>query len=139
MWLFEQYSFEYDNRQPDFFLRIPSVGSIGIAHLDLMFWLETFILLSLQSMLNVAVAFVVYECIVLPKQRKQQEFQSYIIGYGVILPVLLVAPIYILDWLQLKNVTLMVCIVGALPNLLLLRVLEAMVSLTEDMNSLHVR
>jgi hypothetical protein len=129
-WLFEHYSFEQDDRQPDFFLRIPSAGIIGITNLSLIFWLDTFLLLSLQSVLNILVALVVYKFIVLPKQQNQQQFQAYLVGYGVIIPVLLFTPFYILYWLQLKNVTLMVCIVGALPNLLLLRVMEAMVSPT---------
>lgn len=127
---FREYSFEYDDRQPDFFISIPDVGMIGITNLSLVFWIQTFILLSVQSLMNAAVALVVHTFILSPRQKSKGEsrMQGLIVGYGFILPFLIFYPLALLDALGLKNITLMVCICGAVPNLLLLRVVEAMVS-----------
>ncbi|CAJ1943635.1 unnamed protein product [Cylindrotheca closterium] len=75
------------------------------------------------------VAFVVHRFIVSPRQQNKRNgsrIQGFMIGYGFIIPFLLLYPLALLDALGLKNITLMVCICGALPNLLLLRVVEAM-------------
>jgi len=125
---FKQHSFEYDDRQPEFFITIPNVGVIGITNLSLVFWIQTFIFLSIQSLMNMAVALVVHTFIVSPRQQGKggSRIQGFIIGYGFILPFLLLYPLAVLDAIGLKNITLMVCVCGALPNLLLLRVVEAM-------------
>ena len=80
--------------------------------------------------MNSLVAFVVHTFIVLPRKKAEGDsrLQGFIIGYGFILPFLLLYPLALLEALELKNITLMVCVCGAVPNLLLLRVVEAMVS-----------
>lgn len=127
---FQQYTFEYDDRKPDFFVSIPKVGSVGFTNLSLIFWVQTFILLSMQSLMNAVVALFVYRFVVKPRKRgKGENYRlTFMIGYGFIVPTLVWAPLALLDVLQLKNTTLMVCMCGAIPNLLLLRVIEAMVS-----------
>lgn len=53
-----------------------------------------------------------------------------IVGYGIIVPILLFGPFYLLSTFEFKNVMFILCLVGAVPNLLLLRVIEALHQLT---------
>ncbi|OEU19316.1 hypothetical protein FRACYDRAFT_182183 [Fragilariopsis cylindrus CCMP1102] len=126
---------ENDDREPLFTFQIPGIiGIFGFTNLKIAFWIQCFVLLSIQSIFNVFVAVIVYKFIVLrPQQQKKQQhdnntyYQPYLIGYGIICPILLLGPLYIVTYcVELKNVAFMVCLCGAIPNLLLLRVVEAM-------------
>jgi hypothetical protein len=114
--------FENDDREPLFTFQIPGIiGTFGLTNLKIAFWIQCFVILSIQSIINVFVAVIVYKFIVIHPQKK------YIIGYGIICPILLLGPLYIVTYcVEFKNVTFMLCLCGAIPNLLLLRVVEAM-------------
>jgi hypothetical protein len=90
--------------------------------LSLIFWLQSFLLLCLQSIINIGVAIFVYKFIV----QQQGKNHTYLLGYGLVCPILLFGPLYLFHVLEFKNVTFMLCVAGAVPNLLLLRVIEAM-------------
>jgi hypothetical protein len=90
------------------------------------------VLLSFQSVINIVIALFVYYFI-LPSQNdkgKKNCVQGYLLGYGMVIPFLLRAPFLLLELLPLKNVTLIICAVGAIPVILFLRVLEAIVRCT---------
>ncbi|KAG7357365.1 membrane bound O-acyl transferase family protein [Nitzschia inconspicua] len=121
---------------------------VGVIPLSVQFWIQTFGLLCLQSLMNIVVAVVVYYTIVEPqmkeKKLRQQNKQStttipttslfpYIFGYGVICPLLLAWPFVLFqNVLEMYNIALMLCLTGAIPNLLLLRVTEAIHGLLPD-------
>jgi hypothetical protein len=116
------YSFEVDDRQPQFVVMLPYIGNVSFTNISLVFWVQAFLLLSFQSVINIGVAVVVYTTIV----KQQRTIQAYLIGYGIVCPLLLYLPFYLIQMLELKNVAFMLCLTGAVPNLLLLRVVEAM-------------
>jgi hypothetical protein len=120
--LLSEYPFEYDEREPQYFFNIPYVGTFGLIPCNIVFWLETFVFLCFQSVLNILVAILVHKFIV---QGVLGKHSRVLLGYGVICPLLLCGPFYLFHILELKNVALMLCLAGAVPNLLTLRVLEA--------------
>ena len=87
--------------------------------------MKTFILMSLQSLMNFVVAVFVYHFVLDRPGCTPPKRNKYLWGYGVIIPFLLCAPCYLLDEIGFRNVTLMFCLVGAISNLLVLRVMEA--------------
>jgi hypothetical protein len=101
---------------------LPYIGNVGFTNISLVFWIQSFLLMSFQSVINMGVAVVVYTTIV----KQQRTIQAYLIGYGIVCPLLLYLPFYLIQLLELKNVGFMLCLAGAVPNLLLLRVVEAM-------------
>ena len=120
------YNFEYDDRQPNFLVEIPSVGaSIGFTNMSLIFWLQCLVWLCFQSLINVCLALFVYKFIV----QQSDKTTARLIGYGLVCPVLLCGPLYVLRELEFHNITFILCLVGV-PNLLLLRVIEAMHGMT---------
>lgn len=114
--------FEVDEREPQFFFSIPNVGTFGLTSFDPMFWLESFALLMLQSVINILAAIVIYTFIV--KQRGSTS--AYLIGYGIVCPLLVYIPFRIIEALDLRNIAFMLCASGATPSLLFFRCLEAM-------------
>lgn len=120
--LISRYSFEYDDREPEYSFTTPFVGSFELINLDLSFWVVCFIFLTIQSIINAGVASVVFKFIV----QQQGKIHTYIIGYGLVCPILLCGPLYLFSAFHFTNVTFMLCLCGAVPNLLLLRVIEAM-------------
>eukprot|EP00536_Pseudo-nitzschia_multiseries_P011751 jgi/Psemu1/206799/e_gw1.415.43.1 len=102
--------------------KVPTLGSFGIINLSISFWIQSFILLSLQSVANLFVAAIVYTFII----GRSPSTRSFILGYGLVCPILLIAPFYIVTHcVEFNNVTFIICLCGAFPNLLLLRVIEA--------------
>jgi hypothetical protein len=140
-------SFIFNIQGDDLLKSSPSLLRIGLVPLSLQFWVQTFALLCLQSLINIAVAVVVYYTIVKPQRatkrlqnmsktssrEKMDSLTPYIIGYGVICPLLLAWPFFLFqNVLEMHNIALMLCLTGAVPNLLLLRVTEAIHGLLPD-------
>jgi len=119
------YLFDYDDREPQFYFGVPFVGNFAFTNLSFIFWIDCFLLFSLQSVINLSLALFVHIVIVQPL-REGRVKHAFLIGYGVLIPALLYGPFYVLDLLGFNNVTFMLTLVGAVPNLLLLRVVEAM-------------
>ena len=117
-----KYKFEKDDRELVSFFDLPALGRVGLTGIDLNFWLQSFVLLSLQSVINVVVAIVIYFGIV----RNPVPQQRYLIGYGFVCPALLVLPFYIVHTLDLRNMAFILCVAGATPALLIFRCIEAM-------------
>ena len=120
--LLSDYSCEFDDRQPQFVVLLPYVGNVSFTNISMVFWIQSFLLLSFQSIINIGVAVVVYTTIV----KQQRTIQAYLIGYGIVCPLLLYLPFCLIQLLEFKNVAFMLCLTGAVPSLLLLRVVEAM-------------
>lgn len=115
---------------------------IGFVPLSLKFWIQSFILLSIQSIFNALVAVVVYYGFVVQstkpttsndvhmttrkEERSSPNIHQLLFGYGILCPLLIAYPLYLFGKvLPMNNVALMLCLAGAIPNLLLLRVMEA--------------
>lgn len=121
--------FEADDREPLWFLTVPSIPlltngptTLGLTGMDPMFWMISFLLLAIQSVINVLAALVVYEYIL----KARGNSQSYLAGYGLVCPVLLFLPFVIIRGLDLRNVTFMTCVAVTSPALLVFRCMEAM-------------
>jgi hypothetical protein len=122
-WLFRDFPYGSDALGREPVLSVPLMGlSIGVIPLDLGFWVSTFVLLSLQTLMNIAVGFVTFRCIV----QEPNPRTRYLLGYGLLLPgCLLVAP-YTYSTLPFPNVALMLCLCGAVPVMMPFRVIQAM-------------
>ena len=135
----------YYNSHDDVF----AVFRVSFIPICVPFWVKAFLFLLLQSIFNVVVGIVVYYTIVnvnldnkdddnaSPSEGKRITrrtiTKNYIIGYGILCPLLAVAPIFLFgNLVEFQNVALMLCLAGAVPNLLLLRVVEAIHGLLPD-------
>ena len=117
--------FDVDDRTPEFYFSIPNVGVFGFVNLEPMFWVQSFSLLMLQSVFNIIAATIMYICIVRRQQKKST--QTYLLGYGVIIPLLLWLPFHIAaKVVEFHNVALLLCLTGGSAALLSFRCLEAM-------------
>jgi Membrane bound O-acyl transferase family len=121
--------YEADDRQPLWFLTIPSFPhltqhtlTLGMTGMDPMFWLLSFAMLAVQSVVNIIIAIIIYETIL----KRRSDTLSYLLGYGIVCPLILWWPIFLLRKLNLHNVTFMLCVAVNGPALLLFRCLEAM-------------
>jgi hypothetical protein len=113
--------FEDDVREPELLFTVP-YGTFGITGVDPMFWIQLLILiLLLQTIVNVAVAVVVYTWIV--KQRG--SLSAYLVGYGFVCPFLLYVPFYLIRFLDLHNTAFKLASAAG-TTLLVFRTLEAM-------------
>jgi Membrane bound O-acyl transferase family len=123
------HKYESDERQPLWFLTIPAIPYIsrethifGVTGMDPMFWVMSFVMLAIQSMVNIVTAAIIYETIL----KRRNNMQSYMIGYGIICPLILYWPVFILKRLDLHNITFMLCMAINTPALLFFRCMEAM-------------
>jgi hypothetical protein len=114
--------FEVDERVPQFFFTVPNVGSFGLISFDPMFWNQAFALLMMQSVINILAAIVIYTFIV----KQSGSTSSYLIGYGIICPLLIYIPFRIIEALDLRNIAFICSASLAIPSLLVFRCLEAM-------------
>jgi hypothetical protein len=136
--LFTKYQFAHDDREPVLFFTINPIGTFGVVPLELPFWLETFVLLSLQSLVNALVAIFVYQYIVVARRRSKGDKNStsshynLILGYGVICPLLLLGPLYVFaNVLHFSNLAMMLCCGDAFA-VLVFRIVEAMHGMLPD-------
>jgi hypothetical protein len=93
---------------------------LGIIPLELGFWITAFVLLCGQALLNTVVALVTYDYL-LPTRPNH-----FLLGYGIVVPTLLAFPLALFRYWRCPNISLMICLAGALPNILTLRVVQAM-------------
>lgn len=124
--------FEADDREPLWFLTLPSIPylsthagtttTLGLTGMDPTFWVISFLLLMIQSVINVITAVAVYEFIL----KQQGTVQSYFIGYGIVCPVILYIPFILIPSLDLRNMTFLTCVAISSPALLVFRCMEAM-------------
>ena len=126
-------TFEQDNRQPLF--EVPWViegHKLAFFGFDYLFWLYSFALLTVQACVNLIIAIVIYYGIVQPKRSKKGRggrtihWFPYLLGYGGVIPLLLVLPFWLIEWLDLRNVAFILCVGGSNPAMLLFRCIEAM-------------
>jgi hypothetical protein len=118
-----------EHRTATHFFDIPHLGSFGVIPLDLGFWLSSFTLLCGQALINMAVASFTYHFLLPSSTTCKHQF---LLGCSLVLPTLLAAPIWLYSQWQAPNITLMLCLLGAVPNILTLRVMEAMHGMLPD-------
>lgn len=97
--------FEEDIREVSFEFQVKWLGRFGFVGADPIYALQLFSLVCLQSVGNIFVSLVIYECI-LAKPMKG-SWTSYIVGYGVIFPVMVLLPFWWIDSLDLRNQAMM--------------------------------
>ena len=104
--------------------RIPMhlFGSLAVLPPKMEFWLQLTVLLSLQMVISAAFAVVVYKLIV---TRREAGPLSFLVGFGVVIPLALYVPFYLLVVLDLQSKTLAMALI-CLPILVTLRCMEAM-------------
>ena len=114
--------YDVDNRQVLFEFSLPALGRFGFVGCDLQFWVLSFILLTAECLLNCAFAFIIFKFIV-PYQRGTR---AYLVGYGFVLPLIIISPFVLLDWFPVSNMAFLLCLVGGTASLILFRCVEAM-------------
>lgn len=121
--LFRDFPYELDQRTPEYFFELPYFGTVGIVPLDFGFWISTFVLLSVQTVFNAGVALIISYLL----SHVKSESTRQLVGFGILLPFLLLGPYYLCCRVfEFRNVALMLCLCGAIPNVLALRVVEAL-------------
>lgn len=108
-------------REPLISFDLLGTGRLGITGFDPSFWNQLTLLILLQTVVNLACAVLVYRFIV----PRPCTASAFLIGYGLICPILIALPFYTVDALDLRNATLMLA-TGAGPSMLFFRTLEAM-------------
>lgn len=114
--------FDVDERAILWEFSLPWLGRFGFVGCDLEFWAISFVLLSAEMFLNCAFAIVIYKFII-PHERKMGAF---LLGYGVIVPMILASPFLLLEWIPVKNMAFLLCFVGGTATLIFFRCIEAM-------------
>lgn len=108
-------------RNPVLFFSLPGWGDFCLTDFDPWFWGQLTLLILLQTIVNLACAALIYQ-VILPRPGTTTAF---LIGYGLICPILLVLPFYCVNELDLRNGTLMMASAAG-PALLFFRTFEAM-------------
>lgn len=115
---------EHDTRTPSFTFSVPGFdGSFGIlgGGTPLPFWVQMATLLPTQSVVRVFLACIVYKFII----QKRGTATAFMVGYGFVLPFVLLLPFYIIPLLGIRNVCLMIAI-SSTPIFVTFNCLEAM-------------
>ena len=117
--------FDQDARVSSLTFDIPYTDSkIGLVGFDPIYWAQLFVLVSLQAIVNVLVALIIYEFII-TKPKNSGHWTPYLVGYGLICPLMVAFPFWYMDELGVQNKAMTV---GAAASgvLLILRCFEAM-------------
>ena len=101
--------------------QVPGIGELGVTSFDPSFWNQLTLLIVLQTLVNLACAFLNYR-VILPRPNTATAF---VVGYGLVCPILIALPFYSIEVLDLRNATLMIA-TAAGPSMLCFRTLEAM-------------
>jgi len=116
--------FEVDEREPIFFFKLPGDDGahFGITGMDPLFWITSFAFLGLQSVTNVLSAIIMYHFILM----QRGTLQSFIIGYGFIIPLLFYLPLVLVQIMDLRNMAFMALLAFSSPAILSFRCIQAM-------------
>ena len=114
--------FDIDTREPVMVFTLPFIGNLGVSPQSSTFWIQNFLLLSLQCFINILAAIAIYFLIL----KRQGSLDAYLVGYGLILPLLIYIPFQLVRAWDFHNIALMMCLAGANPAILTFRCLEAM-------------
>ena len=114
--------FDVDERAILWEFSLPWLGHFGLVGCDLEFWAISFVLLSAEMLLNCAFAIIIFKFII-PHER---TMGAYSLGYGVIVPMILASPFVLLEWIPVKNMAFLLCLVGGTATLIFFRCIEAM-------------
>mmetsp|Transcript_10122 Transcript_10122/g.13375 ORF Transcript_10122/g.13375 Transcript_10122/m.13375 type:complete len:415 (-) Transcript_10122:151-1395(-) len=100
--------FESDVREDSFaVVDIPLVGGkFGLIGFEPLFWLQLITLVTVQSIVNVTVALVIFEFIVSQSGKKNWLVRN-MVGYGVVCPLLVAFPFALIDYMELRNKAMM--------------------------------
>jgi hypothetical protein len=116
---------EQDTRTPTYTFSVPGIdgGSIGILTSGgpLAFWVQMATILPMQSIVRVFLACIVYKFII----QRRGTLMAYLVGYGFVLPFVILLPFYVIPLLGIRNVCLMIAI-SSTPIFVTFNCLEAM-------------
>lgn len=113
--------FDESQREIDFQLDIRYLGKLGISLGSPMFWLQLQVLMIIQALVNLVLGTIIYFLIV----KKRGSVASYLLGYGFLVPFLVVFPFLVISWADLRNPGFLLASAAG-PCLVLLRCIEAM-------------
>ena len=112
----------------DLLVHIGRWGITGTIMLDPLFLSQLVLLAIITQLLCATAAVLAYYFIVQPetlKQQRRDSIQSVLLGYGVLLPLILCTPYWIIQSLDIRNCLLMLNVVGS-PVLATMRLNETL-------------
>ena len=111
-----------DTRTPVYTFSFPGVdASYGILSSTLGFWIQLTIFLLMQSAVRVLLACIIYKYII----QRRGTVTASLVGYGVVLPFVVIMPFYVIPLLGIRNTILMFSIAST-PTFVFFNCLEAM-------------
>lgn len=111
-----------DDRVPFMYFNIPFLDdTYGTVAPRLTFQTQLIFLITLQRFISAALAVIVFNFIV----KKQGTATAFLTGFGIVIPLALIFPFWVLDWLDLRSLPLRLSIL-TLPLSLTFRCSEAM-------------
>ena len=111
-----------DTRTPVYTFSLPGLdASFGILGGTLGWWIQLATFLLMQSAVRVLLACIIYKYII----QKRGTTTAFLVGYGFILPFVVVMPFYVIPLLDIRNMCLMFSIAST-PTFVFFNCLEAM-------------
>jgi hypothetical protein len=111
-----------DTRTPFYTFSVTGIdGSFGILGTSLPFWVQLATFLLMQSIVRVLLACVVYKCII----ERRGTTTAFLVGYGFILPLVVMLPFWLIPLLDIRNMVLQISIAST-PIFVFFNCLEAM-------------
>lgn len=89
------------------------------------FWMQLTSILGILCIYGTITSTIVYYCII-QQRKKNNRITSYLVGYGIILPMTLCVPPILTQSLDIQNMLLRFCASCVLPALIIFRTSEAM-------------
>jgi len=126
--------FTVDDRTPSFTFTLWNLKSYGILVPEPAYFTQVAILLFIQTIVAVMMAVIIYQFVILPQKAKPAvglNPSSFLIGFGVVFPIILYEPLWMIDHLHLESLNHKMLIIS-LPSSLSLRCLEAMFGCTPE-------
>jgi hypothetical protein len=111
-----------DTSTPFYTFSVPGIdGSFGILGSPLPFWVQLATFLLTQSAVRVLLACIVYKYII----QKRGTTTAFLVGYGFVLPLVVILPFVLIPLLDIRNMVLQISIAST-PIFVFFNCLEAM-------------
>jgi len=115
--------YEYDEREPELFLG--PFGMTKTVSFDQNYMSQLFFILSVQFVSYVAAAVLIYLFII----KKRGSALSFLVGYGIVAPLLLYVPVFVIQTFDVRNAALLIN-AAASPAVAIPRLLQALYGTT---------
>lgn len=119
-------------REPFFTFSVQEINIWGLAVVhestygffapSIAFWIQCLSVLGIMAVFAAMMSFVIFHHII----SCRGTYSSFVVGYGVLLPLCIVIPTYLLTILDISNQTVSFCMVAIVPALTAFRTMEAM-------------